>query len=345
MQLDKIASCVIFGGTGFIGTHFTDYLLKLDNTKKIFLADLTPPDLKEFPSNVQQAFKTGNIEFVQIDVRKPIQNTKLPKGVDLILNLAAVHREPGHEPKEYFETNLLGAENVCNWAEEVGCNFIVFTSSIAPYGPTETPKTENSLPVPLTPYGASKLAAEKIHIAWCKANSKRKLLIVRPGVVFGPGEGGNVTRLVKAVIGRYFVYMANKDKKKAGGYVKELCHTIDWAMKFMEEKHKNFILYNFSLNPPPTVEEYVSTICKVAGIKRRFLSVPYIILKFAAYLINGCLKPFNISHPFDPVRIKKLVRSNNIIPEFLVKNGYKFRYTLKEAMEDWKKEKPADWKI
>ena len=44
----------------------------------------------------------------------------------------------------------------------------------------------------------------------------RKLLIVRPGVVFGPGEGGNVSRLIKAVIKRYFIYIGNRKTRKAG---------------------------------------------------------------------------------------------------------------------------------
>ena len=343
MKLIDANTYVIFGGTGFIGIHFTRYLLELGKTKDIFLVDIKPPTLDEFPDLIKHAIRNGNVQFVKSDVRKPINASELPTQADIIINLAAIHREPGHEPREYFETNILGAENVCNWAEKVKCNTIVFTSSISPYGPSEKPKTEKSLPEPLTPYGSSKLIAEKIHQLWQKGDSARKLLIVRPGVVFGPGEGGNVTRLVKAVLGRYFIYMGNKNKIKAGGYVKELCHSIDWMLSFMEEKKRNFLLYNFSLNPPPTVEDYVSTICEVAGVKRRFPSLPYPLLNFAAFLMSAFLKPFNISHPFSPVRIKKLVRSNNIIPEFLIQNGYQFHYTLKEAQEDWKKEKPSDW--
>ena len=112
----------------------------------------------------------------------------MPNQTDLAVNLAAIHREPGHQDYEYFETNLKGAENVCSWADQVGCNKIIFTSSIAPYGPAEEPKDEQSLTVPVTAYGSSKLAAEKIHIAWQHKDIEgRQLVIVRPGVVFGPG--------------------------------------------------------------------------------------------------------------------------------------------------------------
>ncbi|TRZ67277.1 MAG: hypothetical protein D4R98_04450 [Comamonadaceae bacterium] len=44
----------------------------------------------------------------------------------LVANFAAVHREPGHEDWEYYETNLYGAENVCAWAESVGCKHLFY---------------------------------------------------------------------------------------------------------------------------------------------------------------------------------------------------------------------------
>jgi GlcNAc-P-P-Und epimerase len=89
----------------------------------------------------------------------------------------------------------------------VECPWIIFTSSIAPYGPTEEGKDENPLPVPIAPYGVSKLAAEKIRLGWQRVGQERRLAIVRPGVVFGPGEGGNVSLMIKAGLGRYFPYL------------------------------------------------------------------------------------------------------------------------------------------
>ena len=60
----------------------------------------------------------------------------------VVFNFAAVHRTPGHPDYAYFETNIKGAENVCNFATAHGINHIVFTSSIAPYGASEEQKTE-----------------------------------------------------------------------------------------------------------------------------------------------------------------------------------------------------------
>ncbi|MBO9483089.1 NAD(P)-dependent oxidoreductase [Salinisphaera sp. G21_0] len=335
----------IFGGTGFIGTYFALELLQSKNYSKVYLFDIAPVCEKRFLPLLKPFLDNGKIIYQYCDVRKPIteQIDNKESNLNLIANFAAIHREPGHEPEEYYETNLLGAENVCEWANNVSCKDIIFTSSIAPYGPSETPKTENSIPVPISAYGGSKLAAEKIHITWQhedKAN--KRLTIVRPGVVFGAGEGGNVSRLIKAVLGRYFFYMANKNTRKAGTYVKELCRAMLWVHDSTEDKN-NVRLFNMSMNPGPSVEEYVNTICEVAGIKRFVPSVPYALLYPASFVVDALARLLKINQPISPVRIRKLVKSNHILPEYLEKQGYPYRYTLKSALEDWKEQMPSEW--
>ena len=139
---------LITGSSGFISSHLICYLSKNYN------CDIYGIDLK----------KTKNTYLV-CDVKNKLQSSNLPKKFDLIINLAAIHREPGHKQNEYFDTNILGAENVTEFAEQVNCNHIIFTSSISPYGIEDKLKDEHTVPCPNTSYGSSKLAAEKIHIA------------------------------------------------------------------------------------------------------------------------------------------------------------------------------------
>ena len=219
---------VIFGGNGFIGSFFAKHLVEKKGLPKVYVYDIEGIGEKKisYRKNLLEGF--SQIEFVRGDVRECIR-WKPSERVCLIANFAAIHREPGHAPTEYYETNLLGAENVCRWAEMVNCERIIFSSSIAPYGVGENAKSEYSLPIPTTPYGGSKLVAEKIHANRQAAGADRRhLLIVRPGVVFGPGEGGNVSRLIRAVRGRYFAYVGNRNTRKAGIYVKELCNAVVW---------------------------------------------------------------------------------------------------------------------
>lgn len=331
-------NAVIFGGHGFIGQHYARYLLEEGGFKKVILADITSLDIRF--EQLKKYLNDGRIVSHPCDVRDSI-NLDFPEKIDLICNFAAVHREPGHNLHEYYDTNLSGAQNVCNWAEKVGCNKVVFTSSIAPYGPTESPKSEYAIPNPVSAYGGSKLAAEKMHETWqAKDISVRKLVIVRPGVVFGAGERGNVSRLIKAVIKRYFFYTGNKSTRKAGTYVKELCSAIHWVL---EGDNEQLTIFNMSMNPGPTVEDYVDTICKVAGIKRNVLRVPFIFLFLPSLVIEPLAKIFGINQPISPVRLKKLVKSNNIIPQVLADRGYIYRYTFEEALADWRSEAEAEW--
>lgn len=205
-------------------------------------------------------------------------------------------------------------------------------------------KDERSLSVPATTYGGSKLAAEKIHQIWqAKNDAQRRLVIVRPGVVFGPGEDGNVSRLIKAVLRRYFFYMGNRSTRKAGVYVKELCNAMWWVLQQQEAKGEHVSLFNMSMNPGPSIEDYVDTVCKVAEVKRTVPAVPYSLLLTVAYAIEVIAKPLRIGHPFSPVRILKLVRSNNVLPTYLVENGYSYQYTLESAFADWKQSCSQEW--
>ena len=197
----NVQSIAVFGGSGFIGSHLAEHVLRNGLAEKIYLVDRVPQKGFPYTPLLNQGLQSGQARYIPWDVRQPISRTIFPEPVEIIFNFAAVHREPGHRPEEYFETNLLGAENVCAFAAVIGCSKIVFTSSISPYGPSEAMKNELSIPTPDTAYGSSKLAAEKIHLAWQAGGSlRRKLLILRPGVVFGPGEGGNVTRLIRRLV-------------------------------------------------------------------------------------------------------------------------------------------------
>lgn len=337
-----MSNAVIFGGSGFIGVFFASYLIEEHGIKKVYLFDYESINTKEFSFRKKMVDAYPQIEMIEGDVRKPI-NWNPSETIDLIANFAAVHREPGHEGYEYYECNLLGAENVCDWAARICCNTMIFSSSIAPYGPSEEVRDERSIPVPTTAYGSSKLAAEKIHQIWQAKQQKRQLVIVRPGVVFGPGEGGNVTRLVKAVRKRYFFYMANRDTCKAGIYVKELCRAMMWVLNSKKAKADGVVLFNMSMNPGPSIEEYVNAIARIAKIKVWIPNVPSSLLFVLAYSIDLVAKPLGIKHPFSPVRVRKLIRSNNILPSYLVENGYDYKYTLDEAFADWKKDCPEEW--
>ena len=311
----------ITGGSGFIGTHLTNLL------KERF------PHCHIYNLDIVENSQEGKVTYIYCDVRKPIHLEEVTVTEDdVIFNFAAVHRTPGHSDHEYFETNILGAENVTAFAEKYGIRRIVFTSSIAPYGAAENLKEEITVPTPNTPYGISKLVAEKIHTIWqAKNSSERQLTIVRPGVVFGKGENGNFTRLYWGLRGRKFMYPGRKDTVKACIYVKEL---VCFMLYRLEHHEQGVELYNCTFEPAYTIEQIVATMNKVTGLNRTAPLIPAWILMPAAAVI-GCLGALM---GICPARVRKLMVSTNICGKKLADSGYHFHYTFEEAIADWFKD-------
>jgi hypothetical protein len=117
-----------------------------------------------------------------------------------------------------------------------------------------------------------------------------------------------------------------------------------WVLNRQTTSGEHVSLFNMSMSPGPSIEEYVNVVCKVAGVQRFVPGVPYRLLLTVAYLIDSIARPLGIKHPFSPVRIRKLVRSNNILPNYLVENGYEYRYTLESALTDWRESCLEEWK-
>lgn len=324
---------IITGGTGFIGTHLANLIVETYPEAKIYNLDIVEPG-NPLPTvkNYKPALKEGEkhkAEFVYCDVRKSIEVPFQVTAEDVIFNFAAVHRTPGHPDHEYFKTNILGAENVIAFAEKHGIKKVVFTSSIAPYGAAEELKEETTLPTPNTPYGISKLVAEKIHSIWqAKDADNRQLTIVRPGVVFGKGENGNFSRLYWGIKKHTFAYPGRKDTIKACIYVKELVRFMLWNV---EERNTPFEIYNCTFEPAYTIEEIVKTIKKVTGLTQYVPYIPNSIIMPTAKCAQLLGSPMGIC----PARVKKLQISTNICGKKLAESAYQFKYSFEEAINDW----------
>ncbi len=324
---------IIFGGSGFIGTHLIK-LLKAECIKegdKIYDLDIVMPGEEGVVPGVVE--KIDGVNYIRLDVRKKIEFDFVPTPDDIIFNLAAVHRTPGHPDHEYFETNIRGAENVTEFAERHNINKILFTSSIAPYGAAEQLKKETTLPTPNTPYGISKLVAEKIHLVWQVKDKSRELTIVRPGIVYGKGEHGNMTRLYKGQKKRYFFYAGRKDTVKACIYVKELVRFMKYRM--IDNSFCGTDIFNCTFEPAFNIQQICETMQKSIGMKRHIMCIPSWVLIPAAYIL-GPIGGKKVG--IHPARIKKLMVSTNISGEKLAKCGYKFHYTFEETFKDWFKD-------
>ena len=331
----------IFGGLGFIGGHMVQHIYKVFREVSIVLFDVC--SYEALDSYRRTIIDAAKCKIVFCDVRQPIVYFE-NDNFDIIFNLAAIHREPGHEHREYFETNIFGAQNVTQWASEVSCQSIIFSSSIAPYGTLNTSvKDEDTLACPDSAYGSSKLVAEHIHRTWCSYDTDRSLLIIRPGVVYGPTEGGNVTRLITMLKYRVAIYAGNKDVQKAGIYIKELCNATLWLLEWSKLSKMKVTLANLSYWECPTLQDYAKAIDSVRGNKSIPISVPYRLLLFMSYLIYPISLVSGILKSVHPMRIEKLRRGNYIKPSLLLNEGYLWKYSFEDSFEDWKKSRIEEW--
>lgn len=308
----------MFGGSGFIGTHLIRSLE--GSSVKVISIDLKEP--RE---------RLAGIEYRIGDVRNLSDIDFHDSKIDLIYNFAAIHTTPGHEDIEYFDTNVFGAIEITKLARRIGCQEIVFTSSISPYGPSEDEKEESTLATPTSAYGYSKLQAEEIHRQWYQENIERKLTIVRPAVVFGPGEGGNFTRLATMLSKGFFVYPGRKDTIKGAIYVKELLSAIEYA----HDHESRYVLFNGCFSEKYTIENIVNVFINDHFPKAKVFMVP----RWGLMSIAKLCRIFNfLNIGIDPQRVLKLVQSTNIKPKWLEENEYQYKYDLKKALADWASE-------
>lgn len=238
--------CVVIGGSGFIGERLVAELLK--HGHDVVIADIRPST--RYPSL-----------RVQCDVRDRGQLVPVLRGADIVYNLAAVHRDNEPNRSAYFDTNVGGATALCEAAREAGVTRIRFTSSLSVYGTGSELIDEASPCLPESWYGESKLEAEHVLRAWQEEDARRSLTIVRPTVIFGPGNRANVYRLMDRAVHGPRIFPGNGQNRKSVAFVENiaafLAHVADSA--------EPLVIVNYADQPTPTVREFVDMICLEAG--------------------------------------------------------------------------------
>ncbi len=323
----------LFGGSGYIGYYIITRFLELNKFESYVIYDINSPQYFErLPDKVK---------FIKCDVKNPIPDfeKEINGPESWVFNLAAIHREPGHEPHEYFETNINGAKNINAFTEKIGVLNTFFISSIAPYGKSVEIRTEDSIPNPETPYGVSKWEAEIIHKNWKNTNPDKRLIIVRPSVIYGPKDSGNIYRMIKALRKGVFVLPNGGNVIKAYGYVYGL---VD-SMLFTMEKPNRELIYNYAEYPLLNLKEMTHEIKKEFNYTKRTLSLPVELLAFIASGLQGVNKILAKKSDIHPVRVRKAGFPTNIKPQYLIDNHFEFKYTFSKSLQHWKSVAPDDF--
>jgi len=151
-----MATYIVTGGAGFIGSHIAEELVRLRQTVRI---------VDNFYSGKEEniAHIRANVEVFRQDIAETGKLNDIFKGADYVIHQAAIPSVPRSivDPISSNRANVDGTLNVLVAAKEAGVKRVVYASSSSVYGDSPTlPKREDMPTAPLSPYGAQKLFAE-----------------------------------------------------------------------------------------------------------------------------------------------------------------------------------------
>lgn len=310
----------IIGGSGFIGTRLVQQLLESSNAWDVRIIDKAKSE--KYPNLCTIA-----------DVRSVQQLQEAIRPNSVLINLAAEHRDDVRPIELYEQVNVEGAVNVCKVAEQKKVKTICFTSSVAVYGLGRKAEAvgESVILTPENEYGRTKLEAEKVYSAWhAKDGGSRRLVIVRPTVVFGEGNRGNVYNLMKQIASGRFVMIGEGDNKKSIAYVGNLVAFLESALFGGGEKR----VFNYVDKPDYSMAELISLIRQSLGVSNRnVLKIPFVFGYIVGLLFDLFAVTFRRSFPISSVRVRKFCSSSVFSNDEVVKVGFVPPFELRLALQ------------
>ena len=305
----------VIGGSGFIGSRLVRRLLANEKIS-VRITDKSPSKL--YPGLV----KLGDVRSID-QLRDSISNHSV------IVNLAAEHRDDVRPLSLYTDVNVDGAKNICTVASEKKVKTIIFTSSVAVYGFAPIGTDESGEIAPFNDYGRTKYQAEQIFKSWqAEVPEERTLVIIRPTVVFGEQNRGNVFNLLRQIASGKFVMVGHGENRKSMAYVENVAAFIEYAMSFKPGVH----LYNYVDKPDYTMNSLVANVNRILDRSEKIrLKLPFAV----GFLIGKCFdlvamlsgKRFSISS----IRVKKFC-TNSVYKTAIDKTGFVQPVTLEKAI-------------
>jgi nucleoside-diphosphate-sugar epimerase len=303
--------CIV-GGSGFIGTRLAERLKCAKTSYSIVDIDRECPD--------------PNFRFGDVSDLASLERTIAG---DVIVNLAAVHRDDVRPIELYEKINVQGAKNICLVASFLNIERIVFVSSVAVYGFAEPDVAESGPIKPFNEYGRTKWEAEKVFRVWQRENPlRRALVIVRPTVVFGEGNRGNVYNLLRQINRRWFAMIGTGTNVKSMAYVENVAAFLEHCLEFSPGIHT----YNYVDKPDLSVGELVDFTRCVLGRKNRIgFHIPYGLGVVVGHTADLVALLTGRSFPISTIRVKKFC-STTQISTAVPSTGFTAPVTLYEGL-------------
>lgn len=307
---------LVTGGSGFIGTRLVADLLAKGHVVRIL-------------DRVQSA-KYPELCLIG-DIRDPEAADAAVRGVDMVYHLAAEHRDDVRPISLYYEVNVEGTRKLAEACAANGVSRIVFTSSVAVYGLNAGTPSESSPANPFNDYGRSKLQGEDVLRQWAAQNPDVSLTMIRPTVVFGEGNRGNVFNLVNQIVSGRFMMVGDGTNRKSMAYVGNVAAFL---MHCGESGSPGVRVINYVDKPDLSMNELVGNVRTHMGKPPSpAVRIPYGIGMAGGACFDMLAALTGRNFPISRVRVKKFCADTTISVGALMASGFTPPYTIEKGME------------
>lgn len=274
MPVFIMAHYLITGGAGFIGSNLIRTLFNrtpgvkitcIDNFDPFYSADIKQLNIRDLKANPDFSFIFQDIAFAAPNELLELVN----EPVDAIVHIAAKAgvRPSIMDPLSYQQTNVIGLQNMLDFARLGNVKQFVFASSSSVYGINDHfPWKEDEQLMPISPYAMTKLAGEMLGHVYSKLYDIR-FIALRFFTVYGPSQRPDLAihKFTKAIYkGKPITMFGNGSTSRDYTYVDDTVRGIIGAINYTD---KNFEIINLGNNYTVSLKELIESIEKVVGKK------------------------------------------------------------------------------
>jgi nucleoside-diphosphate-sugar epimerase len=314
---------LVTGSTGFIGSHLIPVLHK-DNWQ------ITAAIRQDSVFPAQQSIKV--VKVGEIDNKTDWQ--EVLQDIDTVIHLAGrahiLHETIANPEAEFIRVNTNGTINLVKQSLKAGVKHFIFVSSIHAMAAKSTHILNENAPCqPDSPYGHSKLQAEQALINLAK-DSSMTWTIIRPTLVYGPGNRANMERLMKLIKRGLPLPFGAIKNRRSFVFVGNLVDAIITCLDHPNAANKIFLI---SDNQDVSTPELISLIAQQIQQPCQLLPVPPNLLKFLGYLGDMAESLSGQNLPFNTYNIDRLLGSLSVDSSHIQKTlDWQPPFTLEQGL-------------